>query len=260
LVAPGSFKVRNFGKTVCNKTIGTKLSVDNLKGRVVEVNLADLNKGDKAEDFAYRKIRLLVEDVEGKNCLTIFNGMDITTDKLRSVVRKWQTLIEGHCEIRTLDGYIMRVFIIGFTARRKGQIAKTSYAKASKVRMIRKRMIDIVQREANNVSMKELVPKLCSEIIAKKIEKSCESVYPLQNVIIRKVKVCFVVNVRVFFIYSLLLLLLQVLKSPKADAGRLADLHSDMPIAVADETGDKVEQPERQVVGDVPKKTSKAKN
>jgi small subunit ribosomal protein S3Ae len=239
LVAPGSFKVRNFGKTVCNKTIGTKLSVDNLKGRVVEVNLADLNKGDKAEDFAYRKIRLLVEDVEGKNCLTIFNGMDITTDKLRSVVRKWQTLIEGHCEIRTLDGYIMRVFIIGFTARRKGQIAKTSYAKASKVRMIRKRMIDIVQREANNVSMKELVPKLCSEIIAKKIEKSCESVYPLQNVIIRKVK---------------------VLKSPKADAGRLADLHSDMPVAIADETGDKVEQPERKVVGDVPKKAPKAKN
>ena len=60
-----------------------ELSVDNLKGRVIEACLADLSKDknskeDKSEDYAYRKMRFLIEDVEGRNCLTTFNGMDLT--------------------------------------------------------------------------------------------------------------------------------------------------------------------------------------
>ena len=207
------------------------MAVDNIKGRIVEACLADLNKGEKSEDYAYRKMRFLIEDVEGRNALTSFHGMDLTVDKLRSLVRKWQTTIEGHLEIKTIDGYVMRVFIIGFTSRRKNQIAKTSYAKSSQVREIRRRMIGIVAREAANITLKDLVAKFANESISKKIEKACESVYPLQNVFIRKVK---------------------MLKTPKFDAGRLAEQHVDVAAPVQEETGAKVEA--KPVVGDVPKK------
>lgn len=48
--------------------------------------------------------------------------MDFTTDKLRSLVRKWQTLIEAHVEVKTTDGYVLRMFCIGFTKKRAGQV------------------------------------------------------------------------------------------------------------------------------------------
>lgn len=48
--------------------------------------------------------------------------MDFTTDKLRSLVRKWQTLIEAHVEVKTTDGYLLRMFCIGFTKKRAGQV------------------------------------------------------------------------------------------------------------------------------------------
>ena len=57
------------------------------------------------------------------NAWSLFaQGMDFTTDKLRSLVRKWQTLIEAHVEVKTTDGYMLRMFCIGFTKKRAGQV------------------------------------------------------------------------------------------------------------------------------------------
>lgn len=36
-----------------------------------------------------RKVKLIVDDVESMNARTTFYGMDITRDKLFSMVRKW---------------------------------------------------------------------------------------------------------------------------------------------------------------------------
>jgi small subunit ribosomal protein S3Ae len=63
-----------------------------LKGRVFEVSLADLQD----DEVTYRKFKLMVEDVQGKQCLTNFHGLDMTTDKLRSLVKKWQVLKCAH--------------------------------------------------------------------------------------------------------------------------------------------------------------------
>lgn len=88
------------------------------------------------EADAYRNVKLRVEDVQGRNCLTQFHGMDLTTDKLRSLVRKWQTLIEAHVDVKTTDGYFLRLFCIAFTKKRPGQVKKTAYAQSSQVRAV----------------------------------------------------------------------------------------------------------------------------
>merc|ERR1711918_156505 len=202
LKAPSMFSVRNCGKTMVTRTQGTKIASDGLKGRVFEISLGDLNND---EDQAYRKIRLKCEDVQGKNCLTNFWGMKFTTDKLRSLVRKWQSLIEAHCDVKTTDGYLLRLFCIGFTKRRMFQIRKTSYAQSAQIRAIRKKMVDIMNKEVSSVELIKAVEKFIPEYLGKDIQKACEGIYPLQNVFIRKVK---------------------ILKAPKFDAAKLAEIHA----------------------------------
>jgi len=201
--APSIFKVRNVGKTIVNRTQGTKLSSDGLKGRVIELSLADLNQDDEQ---THRKIKLRVDEVQGKNCLTNFHGMDYTSDKVRSLVKKWQTLIEAHVDVKTTDGYVLRLFAMAFTKRRLNQICKTTYAKTSHIREIRKKMMEIMTKEVASSELKDVVLKFIPESIGKAIEKTCSAIFPLQNVCIRKVK---------------------IMKAPKFDVSKLMELHSD---------------------------------
>jgi small subunit ribosomal protein S3Ae len=203
-----------------------------LKGRIFEVSLADLQKD---EDHAFRKIKLRVDEVQGKNCLTNFHGLDFTSDKLRSLVRKWQSLIEANVTVKTTDDYLLRLFAIAFTKRRPNQIKKTTYAASSQIRAIRKKMTEIIQREATSCTLTQLTAKLIPEVIGREIEKATQGIYPLQNVRflcganepscanksqvhIRKVK---------------------LLKAPKFDLGALLNLHGE---SNTDEQGQKVER------------------
>ena len=137
------------------------------------MSLADLQNENDAER-SFRKFKLICDDVQGKNCLTTFYGMNLTTDKLRSMVKKWQTLIEGNCDVKTTDGYLIRLFCIGFTRKQDQSNKKTCYAQAQQIRNIRKKMVDIITREVSATDLKEVVNKLIPDSIARDIEKSCQ--------------------------------------------------------------------------------------
>jgi len=82
--APNMFQTRQIGKTLVNRTQGQRIASDYLKGRVFEVSLADLQK-DIDPERSFRKFRLIAEDVQDRNVLCNFHGMDLTTDKYRLV-------------------------------------------------------------------------------------------------------------------------------------------------------------------------------
>lgn len=175
----GLTSISSVGKTLVNRTTGLKNANDSLKGRVVEVSLADLQKD---EDHAFRKIKLRIDEVQGKNCLTNFHGLDFTSDKLRSLVRKWQSLIEANVTVKTTDDYLLRLFAIAFTKRRPNQIKKTTYAASSQIRAIRRKMTEIITREAGSCTLQQLTNKLIPEVIGREIEKATQGIYPLQHV------------------------------------------------------------------------------
>lgn len=200
--APAQFKTRQIGKTPVNRTSGTKIATDALKGRVFETSLGDLNENEDA----FRKFKLIIEETQGKVCLTNFHGMDMTTDKLRSMIKKKQTTIEAFVDVKTTDGYLLRLFTIAFTKNPRESNRATSYAQHSKVKAIRKKMIEIINKEVSGSDLKQVVSKLIPDSIAKDIEKYCSFIYPLTDVYIRKVK---------------------VVKRPKFDLGRLMDMHGE---------------------------------
>jgi len=204
--APSAFSVRSCGKTLISKTQGTKIASEEMKGRVFELNLADLNLD---EDQSFRKIRLCVEDVQGRNCLTDFHGMTLTRDKQCALIRKWHTLIEAHVDVKTTDGYLVRLFVIAFTKKQKDQVKTNCYAQTAQIRRIRAKMVEIVQNEASKGQLRDLVKKLIPEVIGKEIEKQTQGIFPLKDVLIRKAK---------------------ILKKPKFDITKLMELH--------DSTGD----------------------
>jgi small subunit ribosomal protein S3Ae len=201
--APSMFSTRTVGKTIVTKTQGTKIASDGLKGRVFDVSLADL-QGD--DNLAYRKVKLIVEEVQGKSCLTNFHGMDLTRDQLCSLIRKWQSLIEAHVDVKTTDGYILRLFAIAFTQKRANQVKKTCYAQHAQIRDIRKKMVDVLTAEASSRSLKDVVSFLVvDKNISNMIVKACAPIFPLQNVFVRKVK---------------------VVKKPRFDLSRLMELYT----------------------------------
>jgi len=201
--APSCFSVRSCGKTLISRTQGTKIASEEMKGRVFEVNLADLQQD---EDQAFKKVKLCCEDVQGKNVLCDFHAIDLTRDKQCALIKKWHTLIEANADVRTTDGYTVRLFVLAFTKRRPDQVKTNCYAQSAQIRKIRAKMVEILQNEVSKCQLRELVKKLIPEVIGKEIEKQTQGIFPLKDCLVRKVK---------------------IIKKPKFDITKLMEMHAD---------------------------------
>jgi small subunit ribosomal protein S3Ae len=84
-------------------------------------------------------------------------------------------------------------------------------------------MREIMVNQASTCDLKDLVAKFIPESIGKEIEKATSSIFPLQNVFIRKVK---------------------ILKAPKFDLGKLMEVHGDY---TKEDVGVKVDRPAEDV-------------
>ncbi len=183
----GGFVNGDVGKTLCTRQ-NTKDQLDRaLIGRNFEVNQGDLNPGN--EESAVRKFKFVVSSVDGRIAKGDFNGMELTTEKKRGIVRKWHTLVKAFRNVTTKDGYVLRVFVMGLTKHKPGSVSKTCYAKTSDVKKARKVIFEIIDNEVSTCELAKVVKKLCVEKIGKEIEKKTSGILPLQSCYTAKVKV-----------------------------------------------------------------------
>jgi small subunit ribosomal protein S3Ae len=206
------FQNRKFTKSPVNVSAGKKLSSDAMKGRVYEINLGDLNPASAP----HKKIKLIVDDAtdsRSKLALTNFYGMDTTKDHLCSLIRKWHTLVETFVDVKTSDGFLLRLFPIAFTASSgKKQLKATTYAQRSQVKQIRKIMVDVITKEVAKSTLKEVVVKLITDKIPTGITQQAKKIFPLHNCIIRKVK---------------------TIKRPRLDITQLLSIQADVAVPTA---------------------------
>jgi small subunit ribosomal protein S3Ae len=207
VVAPRNFKVRQISKTLCNKTIGIRTVADNMKGRVYEANLADLDSASN-KDQPFKKMKLQVAEVQGRNLLTTFHSMHMTTDKMRSLFRKWCTMIETVVDATTKDGHVLRLFIMAFTTRQKGQLSKNCYAPGKLESWVRLRITRMVQKRISSVSLHRAVSLLAHDILSDALLERCNPILPLRDLKIFKAK---------------------VIRSPKIDTQKLLEFHGKVP-------------------------------
>merc|ERR1711924_153574 len=95
------------------------------------------------------------------------------------------------------------------------------YAGSAQVHKIRKKIVEVMQKEATKSMMRDFVKKLIPEALGKEIEKATRGIYPIQNCLIRKVKV----------------------KKPKFDLTKLMELHSE---SLKDDVGTEMLRPENE--------------
>lgn len=141
------------------------------------------------DSFHWRKIKLIVDQTEGRQAITSFYGVDTTKDEICSLIKKRKTLIEAVCDVKSIDGYVLRVFVIAFTKESPNQKSKTNYALSSQQKIIRKRISDIITKEVTKSNVTDILKMFTSEVIEKKITKDVTPIYPVKNVKVRKIKV-----------------------------------------------------------------------
>ncbi len=150
---------------------------EQLIGRVVETTV-----GEIANDFTKHntKIKLEISDVNGDVANTRFIGHEITTDYLRSIVKRQTSRIDNNLDVKTKDGYLIRVKPICFTVKR---------ARTSQIKGIREVMDRIVTERAAELNFEQFIEEAIMGKLSANIYRNAKTIYPLRRVEIRKTEV-----------------------------------------------------------------------
>ena len=149
---------------------------EKLVGRVIDSTLYDVTN-----DFAhqYLKMHFQIIEVDGKTAKTIFKGHEYSRDYLRSLVRRRTTKVDGIFEVKTKDGYKLRVAVAAFTLVR---------IRTSQEREIRAIMEKIIKEKASALTLDQFAQEMVLGKIASDIYNEAKKIAPLRHVGVRKSK------------------------------------------------------------------------
>ena len=150
---------------------------ENAKGRVIEVTLYDILKGDPSQH--QYKIYFQVDKVSGDKAISIFKRYEYAKEFLRSLVRRGSSKITFVMDTKTKDGYIFRIKVIALTHR----ALNTSRQHA--LRLIAQ---DVIQKTVSQMSIDQFVQATCYGKINSDIMAAAKKLIRLRHVGLEKVK------------------------------------------------------------------------
>lgn len=157
---------------------------DKLIGRVMEVTLFDIT-GDYGH--VHIKLYFQIVRVEGDTAYTRFKGHELLRDYIRSLTRRKSSKITGIFDVRTKDGYGLRVTAMVFTRYR---------CKTSQKKLIRKRMKEIIDKRASESTLDEFIQAMVFSdqegSLAQEIDEAARKIYAVRKVEIAKSKLLWV--------------------------------------------------------------------
>jgi small subunit ribosomal protein S3Ae len=133
-------------------------------------------------DFSKQYIKLFfqIKDVAGETANTDFVGHQVTSDYVRSMIRRGTSRIDAITPVTTQDNKKMKVHVLAITIKR---------AKSSQQKFIRETMERIVIETATERSFRDLVEDIVTGKLASTIYHETKKIYPLKRVEIVKTRV-----------------------------------------------------------------------
>ncbi|HON36663.1 MAG TPA: 30S ribosomal protein S3ae [Methanothrix sp.] len=170
IVSPEMFGRVPFGETIANDP-------ERIVGRIIETTLGDLTNNFSKQNT---KLKFRVDRVAGDSAYTKFLGHEMTTDYVRSLVKRRTSRIDATVDVTTTDGYTVRIKPSCFTVKR---------ARANQVKCIRDLSKNVVVERSKNLDLNQLIQDVVGGKISLDIYKEAKMIYPLRRVEVRKTEI-----------------------------------------------------------------------
>ncbi len=167
IYSPKEFEEKEIGTTPGSEP-------DKLLNRVIEVPLREVT-GNMAHQFIKMWFRIV--DVKGKNAYTVFDGFELVREYLRRNVRRRRSMIRVVRQVETKDNKKLIITVYTFTARK---------IETSRKNMVRKLMMDAMDRIAKENAFDALVQKMIFGTMASEIFKETKGIAQIKRVEISK--------------------------------------------------------------------------
>ena len=150
---------------------------ENARGRVLEVTLYDILKGDPSQH--QYKMYFQLDKVSGDKASTIFKRFEYSKEFLRSLVRRGSSKINFITDVKTKDGFVFRIKVIALTHRQLNTSRKHA------LRLI---MRDIINKTVPEMTIDQFVQATCYGKINSDIMAATKKVIRIRHVGLEKVK------------------------------------------------------------------------
>ncbi len=150
---------------------------ENASGRVLEVTLHDILKGEPSQHQF--KLYFQIDKVDGDSASTIFKRYEYSKEFLRSLVRRGSSKVNFIADVKTADGYIFRIKVIALTHRQLNTSRKHA------LRLIAR---DIIDKTVPEMTIHQFVQATCYGKINSDIMAAFKKVIRVRHVGLEKVK------------------------------------------------------------------------
>ncbi|MGL4669360.1 MAG: 30S ribosomal protein S3ae [Methanobacteriaceae archaeon] len=150
---------------------------DFLIKRGVEITLRELT-GDFSKQ--YIKLKFEVDNVAGKIANTVYTGHTVTTDYVRSMIRRGTSRIDATVVAKSNDGHEIKLHVLAITTRR---------SKSSQQKYMRELIQEIIKKSASHKNFEELIETSVNGRLASDVYHKAKKIYPLKRVEVIKSKV-----------------------------------------------------------------------
>ena len=150
---------------------------ENATGRVIEITLFDILKGDPSQH--QYKLYFQLHKIDGEIATTIFKRFEYSKEFLRSLVRRGSSKINFIIDIKTKDGYVFRVKVLALTHR------PLNTSRQHALRIIAR---DVINKTVPEMTIDQFVQATCYSKINSDIMAAFKRVIKVRHVGLEKVK------------------------------------------------------------------------